>query len=98
MGPYGSLLTRNKVLRGVAIPQEMLTEIFGTDVNVRRARVEVTGPNGCFRYPIVDEGPNEWVWMRKCMPILDLTYAAVAELGLLETKGDLKIKWKLIPD
>lgn len=74
----------------------MLREIFGTDVNYRRVRVDVKGPNGCFRYPIVDEGPNEYTWTRKCSAILDMTYATAAELGLLEdTAKPTTITWTI---
>lgn len=71
----------------------MLREIFSTDVNYRRARVDVTGPNGCFRYPIVDEGPHEYTWARKCSAILDMTYAAVVELGVQDPTT--QIKWTI---
>ncbi len=75
----------------------MLTEIFGTDVNIRKVRVRVTGPNGCFLYPIVDEGPNEYTWTRKCSAILDMTYAAANELGLLSNPAKpVQIQWKII--
>lgn len=96
-GNNGEVNTRNKIIRGVAVPKEMLREIFSTDVNYRRVRVDVTGPNGCYRYPIVDEGPNEFTWTRKCSAILDMTYATAAELGLLaDTIKPTEIKWKII--
>ncbi len=72
----------------------MLREIFSADVNLRKLRVKVTGPNGCFRYPIVDEGPHEFTWTRKCSAILDMTYAAINELGLQNPKT--QISWEII--
>lgn len=93
-GQNGTTPTRNKIIRGVAVPKEMLREIFGTDVNYRRVRVDVTGPNGCFRYPVVDEWPHEYTWARKCSAILDMTYAAAAEMWLLaDTIKPTDIKW-----
>lgn len=94
-GYSGDIPTANKVIRWVAVPQEMLTEIFGTDVNIRKVRVRVTGPNGCFLYPIVDNGPDEHTWTRKCTAILDMTYAAANELWFLSDSTQ-KVQWKII--
>jgi len=44
----------------------------------------------------VDEGPHEFTWARKCSAILDLTYAAAAELGLLDGNNNPQIKWNII--
>lgn len=103
MGAFGDD-TDNKTLKGVSLPQSVVTAALGTSRKsaARDTNVLVIAPNGKKGvFPIVDRGPAMYIYNQN--PTIDLTYAAVKELGYTPSENSSSFKesgfrWNILTD